>query len=235
MKAMGQYLYSEDRFDRNSYDIVIAITRLEICEWPIVRNKNTNCVALRGISKFGSACAWSDTDKAVEAIALVHDEGFNGIATAAHELGHILGVPHDGSPSASYVGGPGALKCNWGDGYLMSSNRFSENAFKWSNCSTECFKFFLQQPSAKCLYNKPKPDTALPKILPGKLLSLDEQCIEAGALDACYHDHQACVLLYCTKKDKLDECFATAPAAEGSTCGDGKICIKGECVNDLQW
>lgn len=27
MKAMGQYLYTEDRFDRNSYDIVIAITR----------------------------------------------------------------------------------------------------------------------------------------------------------------------------------------------------------------
>lgn len=42
-------------------------------------------------------------------------------------------------------------------------------------------------------------------------------------IDIFQHDHQACVLLYCTKKDRLDECFATAPAAEGSTCGDGKV------------
>ncbi|XP_034943889.1 uncharacterized protein [Chelonus insularis] len=235
MSDVGKYFYEETRFSKSSYDIAVVMTRLKICEWPVMRNNESECAALRGISKFGSACAWNEEGKKLEAIALVHDEGFNGIPTAAHELGHILGVPHDGSPSASYIGGPGATKCRWEDGYLMSSNRFTENAFKWSSCSIECFKYFLGKPASKCLYNRPKLNIELPKILPGTLMSLDEQCYNAGALDACYHDERACTLLYCTDRNNTNECYATSPAAEGSTCGNEKICIQGECVKKRHW
>ncbi|XP_011305153.1 venom metalloproteinase 3-like isoform X2 [Fopius arisanus] len=233
LQAMGHYFYAEERIDKNSYDIVIAVTRSTVCEH-LKDNKNSSCVSLRGISQVGSACVRNEVKKAVESVGLIHDQGFNGIATAAHELAHILGVPHDGSPSPPYIGGPGATRCNWQDGYLMSSQRFGSNAFKWSDCSLECFKFFLKQPGAKCLYNKPKFDADFPRILPGSLLSLDQQCYEAGALEACHHDERACQLLYCTMPERRDQCFATAPAAEGSKCGDDKICIQGECVNQRQ-
>lgn len=39
---------------------------------------------------------------------------------------------------------------------------------------------------ARCLYNKPTINRELPEILPGTLMTLDEQCYHAGALDACY-------------------------------------------------
>ncbi|XP_057322555.1 A disintegrin and metalloproteinase with thrombospondin motifs like [Microplitis mediator] len=235
MKSMGQYLYNETRFRKSSYDIAVLMTKLQVCEWPLLPSDNSKCVPLRGISNFGSACVWNKGTKALEAVALVHDEGFNGIATAAHELAHILGVPHDGSASAHYIGGPGATKCKWEDGYLMSSDRFDRKAFRWSDCTIECFKFYLQLPMARCLYNKPTINRELPAILPGTLMSLDEQCYHAGALDACYHDERACVLLYCTRKNATDQCVATAPAAEGSTCGNEKICIQGRCINKRQW
>ncbi|KAH0539372.1 hypothetical protein KQX54_004394 [Cotesia glomerata] len=223
MKPMGKFLYNETKFGKNSYDIAVLLTKLQVCEWTSPRNDRSQCLPLRGISNFGSACAWSKNNKAVEAIAFVHDEGFNGIATAAHELAHVLGVPHDGSASARYVGGPGATRCKWEDGYLMSSNRFDKKAFTWSKCTKECFKHFLQLPIAKCLFNKPTMNRELPKILPGTLLSLDEQCAEAGALDACHHDERACTLLFCSRKNNSDECFSTGPAAEGSTCGNEKF------------
>ncbi|CAD6225370.1 GSCOCG00005644001-RA-CDS [Cotesia congregata] len=235
MKPMGKFLYNETKFGKNSYDIAVLLTKLQVCEWTSPRNDRSQCIPLRGISNFGSACAWSKSNKAVEAIAFVHDEGFNGIATAAHELAHVLGVPHDGSASARYVGGPGATRCKWEDGYLMSSNRFDKKAFTWSKCTKECFKHFLQLPIAKCLFNKPTMNRELPKILPGTLLSLDEQCAEAGALDACHHDERACTLLFCSRKNNSDDCFSTGPAAEGSTCGNEKICIQGQCVNKRQW
>lgn len=51
---------------------------------------------------------------------------------------------HDGSPPPSYLGGPGAEKCRWEDGYIMSDLRHTEKGFKWSHCSVASFHHFLK-------------------------------------------------------------------------------------------
>lgn len=51
---------------------------------------------------------------------------------------------HDGSPPPSYLGGPGATRCPWEDGFIMSDLRHTERGFRWSSCSTEQFKHFLK-------------------------------------------------------------------------------------------
>lgn len=55
-----------------------------------------------------------------------------------------LGAVHDGSPPPSYLGGPGAEKCRWEDGYIMSDLRHTEKGFKWSHCSVSSFHHFLK-------------------------------------------------------------------------------------------
>jgi hypothetical protein len=55
-----------------------------------------------------------------------------------------LGAVHDGTPPPSYLGGPGATKCKWEDGYIMSDLRHTDYGFKWSPCSIEQFDHFLQ-------------------------------------------------------------------------------------------
>jgi hypothetical protein len=66
----------------------------------------------------------------VNSVAIVEDTGgFSGIIVAAHEVGHLLGSVHDGSPAPSYLGGPGAQKCRWEDGYIMSDLRHTERGF----------------------------------------------------------------------------------------------------------
>jgi len=54
--------------------------------------------------------------------------------------------------------------------------------------------------TATCLYNAPHEDEALPRVLPGKLLSLDAQCRKDRGTSACFvsftpvtrHGHVSC-------------------------------------------
>lgn len=55
-----------------------------------------------------------------------------------------LGAVHDGSPPPSYLGGPGAEKCRWEDGFIMSDLRHTERGFRWSPCTIQSFHHFLK-------------------------------------------------------------------------------------------
>lgn len=55
-----------------------------------------------------------------------------------------LGAVHDGSPPPSYLGGPGAQRCRWEDGYIMSDLRHTERGFRWSPCTVQSFHHFLK-------------------------------------------------------------------------------------------
>ncbi len=48
------------------------------------------------------------------------------------------------------------------------------------------FLFFFSGDTATCLYNSPHEDESLPRVLPGKLLSLDAQCRRDRGTSACF-------------------------------------------------
>ncbi|XP_024936869.1 uncharacterized protein LOC107263651 isoform X3 [Cephus cinctus] len=178
----------------------------------------------------GGACVVNKRLEKVNSVAIIEDTGgFSGIIVAAHEVGHLLGAVHDGSPPPSYLGGPGAEKCRWEDGYIMSDLRHTEKGFKWSHCSVSSFHHFLNGDTATCLYNAPHEDEALPRVLPGKLLSLDAQCRKDRGTSACFKDDRVCAQLFCFDAGS-GYCVAYRPAAEGSPCGDGQYCLNGKCV-----
>ncbi|XP_014232746.1 A disintegrin and metalloproteinase with thrombospondin motifs 6-like isoform X1 [Trichogramma pretiosum] len=223
---MGKYLYRERRLP--VYDIAVAVTKLDMC-----RRQYANEVCNRGTAGFayvGGACVVNKRLEKVNSVAIIEDTGgFSGIIVAAHEVGHLLGAVHDGSPPPSYLGGPGAQKCRWEDGYIMSDLRHTEKGFRWSSCSVQSFHHFLNGDTATCLYNAPHEDEALPRVLPGKMLSLDAQCRKDRGTKACFYDARVCAQLFCFDQTS-GYCVAYRPAAEGSPCGDGQYCLNGKCV-----
>ncbi|XP_066157474.1 A disintegrin and metalloproteinase with thrombospondin motifs like isoform X2 [Euwallacea fornicatus] len=224
---MGKYLFRERRLP--VYDIAVAITKYDMCR----RRKGGRCTkGTAGFAYVGGACVVNKRLEKVNSVAIIEDTGgFSGIIVAAHEVGHLLGAVHDGSPPPSYLGGPGAEKCQWTDGFIMSDLRHTERGFRWSSCSVASFHHFLNGDTATCLYNAPHEDDSLPRVLPGKLLTLDAQCRRDRGTSACFKDERVCAQLFCFDSGS-GYCVAYRPAAEGSTCGDGQYCLNGRCVTE---
>ncbi|CAH0551123.1 unnamed protein product [Brassicogethes aeneus] len=222
---MGKYLFRERRLP--VYDIAVAITKYDMCR----RRKGGRCTkGTAGFAYVGGACVVNKRLEKVNSVAIIEDTGgFSGIIVAAHEVGHLLGAVHDGSPPPSYLGGPGAEKCQWTDGFIMSDLRHTERGFRWSSCSVSSFHHFLNGDTATCLFNSPHEDDSLPRVLPGKLLTLDAQCRRDRGTSACFKDDRVCAQLFCFDAGS-GYCVAYRPAAEGSPCGDGQYCLNGRCV-----
>ncbi|XP_063217945.1 A disintegrin and metalloproteinase with thrombospondin motifs like isoform X2 [Bacillus rossius redtenbacheri] len=222
---MGKYLFRERRLP--VYDIAVAVTKYDMCR----RRKGGRCTkGTAGFAYVGGACVVNKRLEKVNSVAIIEDTGgFSGIIVGAHEVGHLLGAVHDGSPPPSYLGGPGAEKCRWEDGYIMSDLRHTERGFRWSPCSIASFHHFLNGDTATCLFNSPHEDESLPRVLPGKLLTLDAQCRKDRGTSACFKDDRVCAQLFCFDSGS-GYCVAYRPAAEGSACGDGQYCLNGRCV-----
>ena len=187
-----------------------------------------------GYAYIGGACVRNTYLKKISSVALVEDSGgYSGVVLAAHEIGHLLGAVHDGDPSPSYLGGPGAKSCPWSKGFIMSDLRRTSRGQLWSDCSVKQMKHFLKTRAASCLYNLPSNhDYSLPGVnnLPGKKITLDAQCYADRGTRACYHDQRVCAQLFCYNKG-YNGCYALRPAVEGSDCGRGRICRNGKCVS----
>lgn len=70
--------------------------------------------------------------------------------------------------------------CSPPEGYIMNEayRIFGTNNFQWSNCSIEQFQEFFQANESECLFvtSGINEGNAMPRILPGTLQSLDDQC-----------------------------------------------------------
>ncbi|XP_014204940.2 venom metalloproteinase 3-like [Copidosoma floridanum] len=183
----GRYFYDEMTNTNakrlvlaDNYDAIMIMTKLNLCNRePAGNNPFDDCATL-GYSFRGGACSVNAVESLVEAVSLVEDRtGYTGIVPAAHELGHLFGAPHDGYKEANKLLCPSY-------GYIMSrSLTFNENLFIWSHCSAEYLKEFIHSPKAECLFNEPHAGSIAPRILPGRILSLHEQCKRIGASHAC--------------------------------------------------
>ena len=227
LSSIGRYLYNENRLP--SYDAALVMTKRDMC----TRNGNWGSCnkVTAGYAYVGGGCSISKYFSKINSVALVEDSGgFSGVIVATHELGHLMGAVHDGSPPASYVGGPGALSCAWTDGYIMSDLRRDYKGLQWSVCSINQFAHFANDRRSACMQNYPiqSKDVSSGSSLPGKLISLDAQCKRDRGSSACFKDHRVCAELYCFEQAS-GYCVSFRPAAEGSTCGQGMHCRNGFC------
>ncbi|GFS12265.1 A disintegrin and metalloproteinase with thrombospondin motifs 18, partial [Elysia marginata] len=176
-----------------------------------------------------------------KSVSVVEDHGgFQSIDTASHELGHSLSAKHDGEENL----------CRSTDRYIMAGGTFPQtdanllNPWQFSVCSANYFTTFITDEIRStrgqyCLNFPLAVSASIPDVsdrLPGQEVSPDQQCaqIYGDSSRLCRgreFGDDICTAMFCFDPATVGTCYEQT-AARGTTCGDGKLCIDGECVAD---
>ncbi|XP_075530025.1 venom metalloproteinase antarease-like TserMP_B [Dermacentor variabilis] len=194
-------------------DIVHLITGQDLALY----DKGTVDKDFAGLAMTGPPC----TKKAV---ALSEDvpTAYRGVNMMAHELGHVLGSPHDKTS-----------RCPWSEGFLMSYEDGGTKKFRLSECSEEKIRASLKYMPHRCPKILAHTDyMSRYKYVPGQKVSELDYCRKL------LKKHTSRTDIFYTKpedlknKCKMKCCFLTEPNIEdclvalildGMACGKGKV------------
>nr|XP_037273251.1 uncharacterized protein LOC119165169 [Rhipicephalus microplus] len=101
---------------------------------------------------------------------------FTGTHTFTHESAHLLGAKHDGDdPYNAVPGHPGAKRCPWDDGHIMSYINKGPSHHRFSWCTLEQISFVLSRAGAKCWIVQSQ-GTYVNGVYPGMTVTLKQFC-----------------------------------------------------------
>ncbi|XP_043589159.1 A disintegrin and metalloproteinase with thrombospondin motifs 9 isoform X1 [Bombus pyrosoma] len=213
------------------YDTALLLTRENLCH----NSDEMSCDTL-GLAELGRMCMPGSS------CAIVQDNGLAAAFTIAHEIGHVLSMPHDDD-----------VKCtsfrNRSGAHNIMSRMLDGNTrpWEWSKCSRHYVTEFLEAGNGNCLLDR--PDNTMvrenPRRLPGEDYSVNKQCelVFGKGSEVCAHMvGDVCRRLWCTTPHGGQCRTQHMPWADGTACGQDKWCLRGECVSrrnlepvDGQW
>ncbi|XP_076832008.1 A disintegrin and metalloproteinase with thrombospondin motifs 8 [Brachyhypopomus gauderio] len=199
------------------YDTALLLTRQDICV-------HQSCDTL-GVADVGTMC---DPRRSC---SVIEDNGLQASFTIAHELGHVLSMPHDDSKNCNRHVGHGHQH------HIMAPVFAGFNkSSPWSPCSAYFITEFLDSGHGDCLLDAPENALPLPVDSPGLTYSLDHQCQQAfGEVFTSCTNHSAeevCAQLWCQRSDQA-VCTTrngSLPWADGTPCGPDRTCLSGVCT-----
>ncbi|OXB56682.1 hypothetical protein ASZ78_013063 [Callipepla squamata] len=201
------------------YDTAILFTRQDLCG-------AKTCDTL-GMADVGTVC---DLNRSC---SIIEDDGLQAAFTTAHELGHVFNMPHDDAKQCAGINGISR------DFHMMASMLSNlDRSQPWSPCSAYMITTFLDNGHGECLLDKPHRPIQLPSDLPGTLYDANRQCQFTFGDESkhCPDAASTCTTLWCTgTSGGLLVCQTKHfPWADGTSCGEGKWCMNGKCVNKTE-
>nr|XP_026652558.1 A disintegrin and metalloproteinase with thrombospondin motifs 8 [Zonotrichia albicollis] len=178
------------------YDTAILLTRQDFCG-------HQSCDTL-GVADIGTMC---DRNKSC---SVIEDEGLQAAYTLAHELGHVLSMPHDDSKNCERLFGP-----------LDGGSYCQGQRAKYQSCHTqECppdGKSFREQQCEK--YNSYNFTD-----LEGNHLEWVPKYAGVSPRDRCK--------LFCRARGRSEFKVFEAKVIDGTLCGPEtlSICVHGQCI-----
>ncbi|CAD6241010.1 GSCOCG00009064001-RA-CDS, partial [Cotesia congregata] len=133
--SMDSWLYKyKATFSDDDYDLFVIMTP---------SRDNALFSTTIGLATVGGVCNIDNYSQRLSRGAIIFETpNFKDTLTAAHELGHLFGLHHDGD-----------VGC--GNKNIMSEINEKYNT-EWSSCSQEGLRQYLSNYEPTCLYNKPK-------------------------------------------------------------------------------
>ncbi|KAL4647531.1 A disintegrin and metalloproteinase with thrombospondin motifs 8 [Arapaima gigas] len=199
------------------YDTALLFTRKDICG-------HQSCDTL-GVADVGTMC---DPKRSC---SVIEDNGLQAAFTAAHELGHVLSMPHDDSKNCESLFGHL-------DQHHMMAPLFVQlnQTLPWSPCSALYVTEFFDNGHGDCLLDTPERTLPLPTELPGASYDLDRQCQQSFGEEFAHCPNTTaadiCSQLWCREWGQ-PHCTTRNGSllwADGTPCGNGHVCLNGACA-----